>query len=49
MHKCGVCGKGDEDRPTIFKGEPYCCEAHRKQLAGETNPNPPETTNEVVE
>lgn len=29
---CKVCGKGDDKRPTIFKGEEYCCEAHRQLI-----------------
>lgn len=35
MKDCKVCGKPDNEKPMCFRGEDYCCELHRKQLAGE--------------
>lgn len=32
---CKVCGKPDNEKPAIFKGEDYCCDDHRKVLTGE--------------
>lgn len=43
------CKVTEDQKPMCFRGENYCSEAHRKQLAGESNPNPDGTKNEVVE
>lgn len=32
---CEVCGKGNDDRPAIFQGKPWCCDDHRKMITGE--------------
>ena len=42
MKKCRVCGVDDANRPTIFRGEPYCCDRHRKIIDGEILPTPDE-------
>lgn len=33
------CGKSDEERPTVFRGERWCSDQCRKVLTGEI-PNP---------
>lgn len=33
---CAVCGT--VDKPQIFKGEPWCCDRHRKVFEGEVEP-----------
>ena len=35
---CRVCDTPDEAKPQIFKGEDYCCDRHRKIIAGEIEP-----------
>lgn len=32
MSDCGICGKPDEEKIQIFKGEPFCCMNHQKML-----------------
>lgn len=29
---CEICGITDNDKPTCFTREPYCCEDHRKAI-----------------
>lgn len=38
-HPCPVCGTPDHRKPMCFKGEPWCCERHRKLIVGELSPN----------
>lgn len=35
MNPCLVCGTTDDQKPTCFRGTGWCCENHRKILAGE--------------
>ena len=35
MKECKVCQKPDNEKPMTFRGEDWCCERHRKILAGE--------------
>jgi hypothetical protein len=32
MTDCMVCGKSDDKKPMCFRGEKWCCDAHRKLL-----------------
>lgn len=36
MNPCKVCGLTDENKPTCFRGEDWCCENHRKILVGDS-------------
>lgn len=38
MNPCQVCNKTDEQKPTIFRGEKWCSESHRKLIVGDTPP-----------
>jgi hypothetical protein len=37
-HPCLVCGKGDGDKPMVFRGEQWCSDNHRKVVIGEKEP-----------
>lgn len=45
MKNCRVCGTEDKDKPAIFRGEEFCCDRHRKIIAGDILPTPEERDN----
>jgi hypothetical protein len=38
MKPCRVCGCPDTKKPQIFMGEDWCCDRHKKIIAGEIEP-----------
>jgi hypothetical protein len=38
MTDCRVCSTPDEAKPTIFRGEEWCSDGHRKIILGEVEP-----------
>lgn len=36
MNECEICEKPDSEKPSVFRGKPWCSENHRKLIQGDS-------------